>query len=759
MKKTFMFKLLIVGTLVIFLHGVPSSAQYQFFSDKLNYTEAHKACQENHFKQLAKINRPDELSRVKDSSSFNYTKKYWMGLQVRTNESDEAEWRWSDGGDFTPRPKKLYRILNVSYVEDLVTTGPIKVYCFLVTKNEVLEMENCSQKYPYICVGFKGLPTTLTPSKSNPYVQTSILPMLPSIAEKQVKEYLLKMKQLSVEDKDSLRIAVNETSMLLTQFQDSSYQKTAVNLLLAVQQLEKFAIKYATKHLSKNGTINSNITYFGKHFVMEVQSISAGHTDDVTFPSEDEWEQPLAYRKDKIILPAELFEKQETVVVGILYKDIHQLLPDESQYFLEGKKLKNAKLQTRVIACAIYPTPSRLLPQNVTISLTLQEPSKFDDQLYCVFWDFDIRSRFNGSWSNRGCTLVNKTKHNIVCSCNHLTNFAVLMQVGETKVAAKHELALEAITYIGCGLSLLGETLTVLAYLVLMDIKREQCQIRLNLVISIAVAQIIFLAGIDATSKLEACIFVAVSIHYFYLVGFAWMLMEGIYLYLKVVEVFYAIVIIELFYAFSWGFPFLMVVCSIVIAYCTEGGVGSYVRSDFCWVSFTNNLVWTFAAPVLLICVVNSIILCRAVYKMTKRQSTRDISNFTQGLKACAVLFPLLGMTWVFGILSVTDAGLVFQYLFTVLNSLQGFFIFMMHVLRSSDIRAAYLQKKQRWENRRNNSFPNSRSVVENSSARQERHVMTNLRCSTESPDLMFRRHQVSPISLNRVDSRESCVP
>ena len=33
------------------------------------------------------------------------------------------------------------------------------------------------------------------------------------------------------------------------------------------------------------------------------------------------------------------------------------------------------------------------------------------------------------------------------------------------------------------------------------NLKQEQCQIRLNLVIAIAVAQIIFLAGIDATSK------------------------------------------------------------------------------------------------------------------------------------------------------------------------------------------------------------------------------------------------------------------
>ena len=48
-----------------------------------------------------------------------------------------------------------------------------------------------------------------------------------------------------------------------------------------------------------------------------------------------------------------------------------------------------------------------------------------------------------------------------------------------------------------------------------------------------------------------------------------------------------------------------------------------------------------------------------------------NAEKLRQAAKACVVLSPLLGMTWAFGILSMTNAGLVFQYIFIVLNSLQ----------------------------------------------------------------------------------------
>ena len=46
-------------------------------------------------------------------------------------------------------------------------------------------------------------------------------------------------------------------------------------------------------------------------------------------------------------------------------------------------------------------------------------------------------------------------------------------------------------------------------------------------------------------------------------------------------------------------------------------------------------------------------------------------SHFRAGVKGMLVLLPLLGLTWVFGIMAINKDVIVFQYLFAILNSLQ----------------------------------------------------------------------------------------
>ncbi|CAH3181494.1 unnamed protein product [Porites lobata] len=352
---------------------------------------------------------------------------------------------------------------------------------------------------------------------------------------------------------------------------------------------------------------------------------------------------------------------------------------------------------SNIIGSTVDPRPQDdVLQKNVTVILLYQGGL----EVHCVFWDFTAkRSNFNGSWSRKGCSVVNRTKTEITCIHDPL-KLPVLTHVGadNEQVPGDHQVALKVITYVGCALSLIGEALTAVAYCVLMDLKEDQTQIHFNLVVAIAIAQITFLAGIEATEVMELCVFVAAMIHYFYLVGFAWMLFEGVYLYLMVVKVFNTVIRLRLFYGVAWGVSLLIVVLSIVIASIQDGGIESYVQDHFCWVSFKNNLIWTFVAPVLLVCTINSVLLARVVHEVLRMQSdkTSHLERVRQGVKACVVLFPLLGLTWVFGVLSVTDAGLVFQYIFTIFNSLQGLFIFILHVLRNSDVRTAYSRKMQK---------------------------------------------------------------
>nr|XP_013804623.1 PREDICTED: adhesion G-protein coupled receptor D1-like [Apteryx mantelli mantelli] len=74
-----------------------------------------------------------------------------------------------------------------------------------------------------------------------------------------------------------------------------------------------------------------------------------------------------------------------------------------------------------------------------------------------------------------------------------------------------------------------------------------------------------------------------------------------------------------------------------------------------------------------------------------------DANAFKLTAKAVAVLLPILGSSWIFGILTVNDHALVFQYMFAVFNSLQGFFIFLFHCLLNSEVRAAFKHKTKVW--------------------------------------------------------------
>lgn len=87
--------------------------------------------------------------------------------------------------------------------------------------------------------------------------------------------------------------------------------------------------------------------------------------------------------------------------------------------------------------------------------------------------------------------------------------------------------------------------------------------------------------------------------------------------------------------------------------------------------------------------VVFTLVICSMLssHRLRKEPLTR---RFQRGLKASFVLFPVLGLSWSFGVLTMVTDEIVFNYIFAVLNSLQGFLIFIFHCVLNKQVRVGW---------------------------------------------------------------------
>lgn len=84
----------------------------------------------------------------------------------------------------------------------------------------------------------------------------------------------------------------------------------------------------------------------------------------------------------------------------------------------------------------------------------------------CVYWDYTTNS-----WSEEGCFTRHTNNSHTFCECNHLTNFAVLMDVHAVKIEVGHQLALQIITYMGCVISIVCLVLAIFTFQIFRGLK------------------------------------------------------------------------------------------------------------------------------------------------------------------------------------------------------------------------------------------------------------------------------------------------
>ena len=78
----------------------------------------------------------------------------------------------------------------------------------------------------------------------------------------------------------------------------------------------------------------------------------------------------------------------------------------------------------------------------------------------------------------------------------------------------------------------------------------------------------------------------------------------------------------------------------------------------------------------------------RAMMNSHNIKQRDNIGKVRAGIKAAVVIFPILGLTWVFGLMTFNRETLFFRYLFAVFNSAQGMLIFLFHCACNKQVRA-----------------------------------------------------------------------
>ncbi|KFP73262.1 G-protein coupled receptor 64, partial [Apaloderma vittatum] len=360
--------------------------------------------------------------------------------------------------------------------------------------------------------------------------------------------------------------------------------------------------------------------------------------------------------------------------------------------------LKNASLISNVISSSVANLTISNLKANVTVTLQNIKPSQENSTVRCVFWDFN-KNGGHGGWSYEGCIVKESRVNETVCSCNHLTSFAVLMNLyGNPPLNPTQELVLTFISYIGCGLSAIFLSVTLVTYIAFEKIRRDYpSKILIQLCAALLLLNLVFLldSWIALYDTRGLCIAVAVFLHYFLLVSFTWMGLEAFHMYLALVKVFntYVRKYILKFCIIGWGLP--AVVVSIVLAISpdnygliTTGKISISRPDEFCWIK--NRIVFYITAVgyFCLIFLINIsmfiVVLIQLCRIKKKKQLGAQRKTSIQDLRSVAGLTFLLGITWGFAFFTVNE---VFTYLFTIFNTLQGFFIFIFYCVTKENVR------------------------------------------------------------------------
>ncbi|XP_073688780.1 adhesion G protein-coupled receptor B1-like isoform X3 [Garra rufa] len=242
---------------------------------------------------------------------------------------------------------------------------------------------------------------------------------------------------------------------------------------------------------------------------------------------------------------------------------------------------------------------------------------------------------------------------------------------------------------VGCGVSSLTLLLLIIIYVsVWRYIRSERSVILINFCLSIISSNALILIGQTQTRNKVVCTLVAAFLHFFFLSSFCWVLTEAWQSYMAVTGRLRNRIIRKRFLCLGWGLPALVV--AISVGFTKAKGYGTV---NYCWLSLEGGLLYAFVGPAAAVVLVNMVIGILVFNKLVSKDGITDMKlkeRAGASLWSSCVVLPLLALTWMSAVLAITDRrSALFQILFAVFDSLEGFVIVMVHCILRREVQEA----------------------------------------------------------------------
>ncbi|XP_068813361.1 adhesion G-protein coupled receptor G4 isoform X3 [Struthio camelus] len=410
-------------------------------------------------------------------------------------------------------------------------------------------------------------------------------------------------------------------------------------------------------------------------------------------------ENPFKKALASVFLPKSLKK-----FLGIEYSDPEKQSKIQFNFFgttslFVDDSLKRKKLNTYVVSASIENASIQNLSEPVNITLQHIDQNTGNRAVHCVFWDF-LKNNGLGGWNTSGCEMEYTDMNYTICFCKHLTHFGVLLDLSRTEIDTTNDYILTLVSYAGCGASSLFLGITLVTYLALEKLRRDNpSKILLNLCAAMLMVNLVFLVNswLSSFNKPGLCITVAALLHYFLLAAFTWMCLESVHMYLALVKVFnvYIPKYILKFCIAGWGIPAIVISIVLIINKDFYGN-GSLSKnnpfSSFCWIQENTVFYISVVAYFFLMFLMNTVMFITVLLQIhsmkskTQNRSRFWKQGFLRDLKSAFSLMFLLGLTWGFVFFAWGAVRIFFLYLFSIFNTLQGFFIFVFHCLMKEDV-------------------------------------------------------------------------